>query len=290
MKILILGRGYVGQNIAKTMATCYDVTILSRADLDYTDRSTLFNHMSKAQYAYVINTCGYTGRPNVDACEANREDTWYYNVIVPVNIQKVCKDVGTKMIHISSGCIYDGYDKKYTEEDEPDFGLLSTSSSWYSKTKHACEMMLRDTPVYILRIRMPFCETSSERNIIMKLRKYDKIINKVNSLTNIEDLCGFCLLMMADINENISNLKPGIYNVVNPQEVSTQEIAKIMEQYGIGNPNWKTIEYDELMKMTSTGRSNCVLDDSKVSSYNLKLPNTFDSLHRCARNISDQLR
>ena len=137
---------------------------------------------------------------------------------------------------------------------------------------------------------MPFCETPSERNIIMKLRKYDKIINKVNSLTNIEDLCGFCLLMMADINENISNLIPGIYNVVNPQEVSTQEITNIMEQYGIGNPNWKTIEYEELKKMTVTGRSNCVLDDSKALSYNLRLPNTFDSLHRCIRNISDQLR
>lgn len=290
MRVLVLGKGYVGINIANKMSTCYDVTILSRSDLDYTDRRELFQHLVKASYSYVINTCGYTGRPNVDACEDNKEDTWYYNVVVPVNIQKVCKDVGVKLIHISSGCIYDGYDKKYTEEDEPDFGLMNPLSSWYSKTKHACEMMLKQTPAYILRIRMPFCETPSERNIIMKLRKYDKIINMTNSLTNIEDLCGFILLMVADITENISNLQPGIYNVVNPQEVSTQEITKIMNQYGIGNPKWQTIDYEQLIKMTATGRSNCVLDDSKISNVNLKLPNTFDSLHRCIRTISDQLR
>ena len=171
MRVLILGKGYVGKNIANQMKSCYDVTILARSDLDYTDRSVLFQHIAKNKYAYVINTCGYTGRPNVDACEDNREDTWYYNVVVPVNIQKVCKDLGVKMIHISSGCIYNGYDKSYTEEDEPDFGLLNPHSSWYSKTKHACEMMLKQTPAYIVRIRMPFCETTSERNIIMKLKK-----------------------------------------------------------------------------------------------------------------------
>lgn len=290
MKVLILGEGYIGRNLLKSLSTCYDVSIMSKADLDYTNRAVLFQHMSKSKYSYVINTCGYTGRPNVDACEANKEDTWYYNVIVPVNIQKVCKDVGTKMIHISSGCIYDGYDKIYNEEDEPDFGLLNASSSWYSKTKHACEMMLNQTPVYILRIRMPFCESSSERNLIMKLRKYDKIINKTNSLTNVEDLTGFVLLMMADLSDNISGIQPGIYNVVNPQPVSTQEIAKIMEQYNIHNPKWESIEYEELMKIITTGRSNCVLDDTKITNYNLRLPNTFDSLHRCAKKISDQLR
>lgn len=86
MRILVLGKGYVGTALASCLAQCYEVTHISRADFDYTDRAELFIHLNKARYEFVINTCGYTGRPNVDACEDNIEDTWYYNVVVPVNI------------------------------------------------------------------------------------------------------------------------------------------------------------------------------------------------------------
>lgn len=287
IKILILGKGYVGTNAAKHLTRCYDVKIVSRSELDYTDRKALFQELIAGKYSYVINTCGYTGRPNVDACESNKEDTWYYNVVVPVNIQKTCKDACVRLLHVSSGCIYDGYHKEFTEQDEPNFGLLNAKSSWYSKTKHACEMMLKDTPAYILRIRMPFCRSSSERNIITKLRKYNQIINMKNSLTSIEDLCEFMTLLIADLNDSITGIEPGIYNVVNPQPVETKQITNMMSEYGIGNPDWEHITYEQLMKKTSTGRSNCVLDDTKITNIHLKLPDTLESLTKSMECIKE---
>lgn len=289
MKILILGKGYIGSSILTTLSKCFDVHIVSRADLDYTDRAVLFQELIRGKYEYVINTCGYTGRPNVDACENNKEDTWHYNVVVPVRIQKTCKDACVKLLHVSSGCIYDGYDKEYTEQDEPDFGLLNARSSWYSKTKHACEMMLKDTDTYILRIRMPFCQTNSERNILTKLRRYDSIIDMKNSLTSVEDLGGFMTLLIADLHEDISQIPSGIYNVVNPQPVTTSEITALLDEYGLGNPNWTTISYTQLLTMTATGRSNCVLSDDKITKYNLRLPNTIDSLRKSMECIGDKL-
>lgn len=292
MKILILGKGYVGTALANCLNKCYDVTHVSKSELDYTDRSLLFTHLSKTtseKYAFVINSCGYTGRPNVDACEDNIEDTWNYNVIVPVNIQKACKDAGVKMIHISSGCIYDGYTKNFTEEDEPNFGLLNPDSSWYSKTKHACEMMMRDRPVYTFRIRMPFCSTWSERNILTKLIRYDSVINCLNSVTNIEDLCGFIMYFMADV---FDEYKPdpayGLYNVVNPQPIATSEILRLLDKNGLGNPNWKHVELEELYKNTKTQRSNCVLDDSKIAKLDLRLPATLKSLERCVEAMKNE--
>jgi dTDP-4-dehydrorhamnose reductase len=252
----------------------------------------LFTHLTKTtdeKYEFVINTCGYTGRPNVDACEDNIEDTWYYNVIVPVNIQKACKDAGVRMIHISSGCIYNGYDKFYTETDEPDFGLLEPKSSWYSKTKHACEMMLKGRCVYIMRIRMPFCETWSERSVLTKLIKYDNVINCLNSLTNLEDLCGFITYFIEDIiDSDRPTYEYGIYNVVNPEPIETAELLSLIDEFGLGNPNWKHIELEELYKKTKTQRSNCVLSDDKISKLKLKLPKTRDSLRRCLKNMKDE--
>ena len=288
MKILILGKGYVGTAIYKQLSTCYDVKIISQKELNYTKRSILKEYIKTQteHVSLVINTCGYTGRPNVDACESNISDTWYYNVITPVNIQKVCKDCMVPLIHISSGCIYTGYEKEYTEDDEPNFGMMSSVSSWYSKTKHACEMMLVDTPTYIFRIRMPFDETVSDRNILMKLLKYDNIINMKNSLTNIEDLCGYILYFTTDLLEEGIQYPYGVYNVVNPEPIETQHIVSQMKLFGLCNPNWNTISIDELHSKTLAHRSNCVLSDQKIESIKLKLPSTSSSLSRCLKSIA----
>jgi len=289
MKILILGKGYVGTALAKNLSTCYEIVHVSRSELDYTDRGTLFRYLTGNDIEYIINTCGYTGRPNVDACEDNTSDTWHYNVVVPVNIQKTCKDAGVKMIHISSGCIYDGYAKDYTEEDEPNFGLHSNDSSWYSKTKHACEMMMKDKDVYIFRIRMPFCESWSERNVLTKLIKYDNVIDHLNSVTNIEDLCGFIMYFIADITEGTIVHEYGIYNVVNPCPVTTSAICDLLNTTELGNKNWQHIELEELYKTTKAKRSNCILSDDKIKNLNLRLPDTIDSLRRCIKKMKQEL-
>ena len=286
MKILILGKGYIGTSLSNCLNSCYEVIHINKQELDYTNRQNLCKFIKESKVKVVINTCGYTGRPNVDACEDNKHDTWYYNVSVPVNIQKACKDSMVPMIHISSGCINDGYDKVYTEEDAPNFGLSSPSSSWYSKTKHACELMLRNLPVYTFRIRMPFCSTWSGRNIITKLLKYDNIIDEENSLTNVEDLCGYILYFLSDLLDGSIQHQYGIYNVVNPQSVKTSDIISLMKQQGLINNNWNQITLETLYESTVAKRSNCVLSDEKIANINLRLPDTISSLTRCITEMA----
>ena len=286
MKILILGRGYVGQalqaNLPLHMEDC-QVDLKSREELDYHIYDTLFRYIVQTHPQYVINTCGYTGRPNVDACEDDKDNTWYYNVVLPVILQQVCAATRTKFIHVSSGCIYDGYTKRFEETDQPNFGLTNPDSSWYSKTKHACEMMLRKTDATILRIRMPFCTTTSERNVLTKLLKYDNIINQTNSMTCIEDFSEF----IAKILEK--PIPIGVYNVTNPGAPTTRDITGVFKEYNLVNDNWNYISLEELKKYTTTGRSNCVLSTQKIDDLGLSLPRTLTSLNKCIRKISDKL-
>lgn len=280
VKILVTGRGYIGSSLGKCLSTCYETIVISRHEVDYTKRDILKRYIKKNDIGLVINTCGYTGRPNVDACENDKSNTWHYNVRVPVNMQKVCKDLVIPMIHISSGCIYTGYDKEFTEDDEPNFGMFTDDSSWYSKTKHACEMMLQDCPVYTFRIRMPFCDTWSDRNVLTKLLKYDNIIDQKNSMTNVQDLCGYILYFLSDLIDSSLIHPYGIYNVVNPNPVNTSDIVKMLIDHGLENPNWNTITLDQLYENTTAKRSNCVLSDNKIENINLKLPDTLVSLER----------
>lgn len=289
MNILILGKGYVGSALFSRLSIVeeFNVDWKSKSELQYDDKRCLSEYI-KDQFDIIINASGYTGRPNVDACEENKHDTWYYNVTVPGIIAETCRYHNNKLIHISSGCIYDGYEKDFTELDEPNFGLKEESSSWYSKTKHAGELALQATGAHIFRIRMPFCSTTSGRNIMMKLLNYDHIINEKNSVTNVEDLANFTHWFISGSTDLYSD--GGIYNVVNPQPVSTAMIVDILKSHGVENPNWQYITLDELYEQfTTTGRSNCVLSDSKITGMGLKLPDTIESLNRCAERIVDAL-
>lgn len=289
MNVLILGAGYIGTAIYEHLHVHSDCTVemLSKSEVRYTDKCVLNFLLSTARdkYDVVINCSGYTGRPNVDACEDNIDDTWYYNVVVPGEIARVCRENDVHLIHVSSGCIYDGYEKEFAETDEPNFGIKQKHSSWYSKSKHAGELAVASSGASILRIRMPFCATSSNRNVLTKLLAYDYIINQSNSMTNVEDFVCFVSKFLER-----PNIWGEIYNVVNPQPVPTSTIINTLKHHGLENPKWQYISLQELFDMFTTARrSNCVLSTEKLHKLDLELPTTIKSLDRCATIIKNEL-
>lgn len=283
MKTLILGEGYVGTALHKHLRDVVDCNVKSKRNFDYTDIHTLGDYLVRERYDVCINASGYTGSPNVDACENNKDITWYYNVTLPMQLAQTCMRYNTEFINISSGCIYTGYEKKFEETDEPNFGLHSTDSSWYSKTKHANELNLVNYPVYNLRVRMPFCDQQLPKNILFKLLKYQTIIDKLNSVTSIPDLCVFVEKFI----ERINKLEYGVYNVVNPQPVTTLYMKRSMIQ-ALGNhdKDIQVISEDELYTSTAAKRSNCVLSDEKIADLGLRLPDTEYSISRCVDTIT----
>ena len=284
--ILLLGKGYIGTSLEQALKqNGFLVDAFSRSQLDYTSPVVLQKYLKEqnAKYEAVINCSGYTGVPNVDACEKNKQDCWFWNVIVPRNIVLSSNAFTIPTIQVSSGCIYSGYDKEYTEEDEPNFGLFNNSSSFYSKTKHACESIFQNCYGYILRVRMPFDGTLAAKNYLHKLYKYDTLISQKNSLTSTQDLnafiCKFLYVYKA--------VPSGPINVVNTGGVDAKEITELLRKKDIVNPNWNFIDLKDLN--TVAQRSNCVLSTEKLRYFNLELPPALESLERdiaiFARNV-----
>ena len=156
MNVLILGKGYVGNYLNDRLKKIATVHFENRQWFNYTNLSVLNKRFEGSEYDYVINCSGFTGRPNVDQGEDEKELCYELNTFAPLWINSMCKLHDINYIHISSGCIYTGYEKQYTEEDEPNFGLFNEESSTYSKSKHAYE--LGSDHGLTLRIRMPFCD------------------------------------------------------------------------------------------------------------------------------------
>lgn len=282
-KIIVIGNGYIGSKVYRYFSDKNeDVELLHT--YDYEDalslKNTLFNRLNNefnlpdASNIWVVNCVGYTGKPNVDACELEKEKCWTLNVTFPTLLANICLQHEVKLINVSSGCIYNGK-KMYEEEDWPDFGVDCPDSSWYSKTKHAAELCLRSFPnVYTLRIRMPICDDfNSGKNYLSKLLKYNNLLLETNSKTVIKDL-----IKVINKITNIPEIPPGLYNCVNPKALDTKQVTDILDKNNMWNPHWEFIDYNELKKHIKTGRSNCQLSTEKSRLYNIELPTETKSL------------
>lgn len=275
--IVILGEGFVGKNLAKHFEDKnIPYNIFSKQRFDYTNSREFHNYIqnTKSDIKCIINASGYTGVPNVDACEDNKELCWNLNVGYPLQVLQTCTHFNIPVVHIGSGCIYSGYDKDYTEQDEPNFGANSNVSSYYSKCKDWFEIMSRRHTCHVLRIRIPFSSENTPKNYFSKLLKYNNLINETNSVTSIADFNVFVEKFVSKIYE----MPYGFYNVVNTQPVRAEQVVDIMKEFGLKNPNWKYIDVKNLD--TKANRSNCVLSTEKIKSFGLELPNTIESLRR----------
>ena len=279
-KVLILGKGYVGSYVYASLAyhPTIDVEALSKAELDYTDEYYLRDYMKEHRFDYLINAQGFTGRPNVDQAEQEKEACWKYNVQVPVMLNAVCKELHVQPIHITSGCIFTGYDKAWSEIDEPNFGVFNPDASFYSTSKHAFESV-SDNGITI-RIRMPFCDILHDRSYLTKIHKYDNLIAAVNSKTYIPELVDFIGTLIEEERKGHDTV-----HFTNPEPLDTGGVIDLMRSFELENLNWSWVDIEELD--LAAGRSNCILDTTKVKEeYGYTLSTEAEALKKALAAIT----
>src|SRR2546427_8278247 len=109
MIVLLGGSGYIGQAFAQALRERQQPFIaLARKELDYTRYDLLLKFLRETKPAFLINAAGYTGKPNVDACEQARAETLAGNTLFPQTIAHACLTAGIPWGHVSSGCIFSG--------------------------------------------------------------------------------------------------------------------------------------------------------------------------------------
>ena len=64
--------------------------------------------MRENKPAFLVNAAGFTGKPNVDACEDAKADTLAGNTLFPQMLSQVCVVEKIPWGHVSSGCIFSG--------------------------------------------------------------------------------------------------------------------------------------------------------------------------------------
>jgi 3,5-epimerase/4-reductase len=269
MKYLIFGNGYLGNKFIELLGNEAEI-----CDTDIGNVEEVRSALKEKTPEVVINCAGKTGRPNIDWCEDNKEETMYSNIVGPLVLAKVCSENNTFMIHIGSGCIYQGNNngKGFTEEDVPD---LKNIPSFYSLTKFTSEYILKQFPILQCRLRMPIDSKKNPRNFISKITNYEKVINEENSITVIDDL-------IKTIVKLIEKRKTGIYNVTNPGSITHKEILDKYTELVDKNFKYTLIETKNLK--TRAGRSNCVLNTDKLKKEGIELLDIHKSIKKILTN------
>lgn len=68
------------------------------------DRSGVERELERVRPTHVLNCAGCTGRPNVDWCEDNKEETIRSNVIGTLNLTDCCFMKGIHLTVFATGC------------------------------------------------------------------------------------------------------------------------------------------------------------------------------------------
>jgi dTDP-4-dehydrorhamnose reductase len=285
MILLLGGSGYIGNAYrAHFKRNEIPFRCLSRSQVDYSSLKALTATLQALKPDFLINAAGYTGKPNVDACEIYKAECLAGNAVLPGVIAQACEAVHLPWGHVSSGCIYTGSrpdGSGFTEEDPPNFTFRQNNCSFYSGTKALGEEILANYPgVYIWRLRIPFDQFEHPRNYLTKLMRYSRLLDAVNSISELQEFVEASLLCRE------KRVPFGIYNMTNPGFVTTREVVDLIRKSGICDRDFDFFDSeDEFMRtVAKTPRSNCVMNSDKLSSMGIRLTEVHEAIERDLRN------
>jgi len=285
MIILCGSNGYIGSEF-KRQLELLKIPFFAWPNSHKTTFQDLENWYDDAGYPLiggVINAAGYTGKPNVDACELDKNSTLHGNIIWPQILTDWCMLNDIPLGHVSSGCIYTGRRDDglpFTEEDEPNFTFKQDNCSFYSGTKAVAETIVSKwEKSYVWRLRIPFEEVDGPRNYISKMLNYTQLLNAENSISNKQEFVSACIKMLND------KLDYGIYNVTNSGAITTQQVAEILKNSIGEEKDYKFVDEDEFYKhLAKTPRSSCVLSNQKLLDAGIKMRTAEEALQECVNN------
>ena len=281
MIYLLGGSGYVGQAY-QALLTRKGLPFrnLRRADVDYANPAVLRAALLRDKPEFLINAAGYTGKPNVDACELHKTDCLFGNGVFPGLVAAACADAGIPWGHVSSGCIYTGARPDgtgFTETDTPNFTFRTNNCSFYSGTKALGEEVLAGAPnVFTWRLRIPFNEVENPRNYLTKLMRYQTLLAAENSISQLEE---FVAATFACWEKRVPF---GTYNVTNPGHVTTHEVVDLILQSGVCPKNYVFFkdESDFMHTAAKTPRSNCVMSSAKLAAVGIVMTEVHEAVAR----------
>ena len=268
-KLLVTGgSGLLGSKIAclgmknfEVVATCNRnpvKTDYALIPLDITQKEAVMREIQKIRPDYVIHTAALT---DVDYCEDHRKEAREINVDGTRNVAFACRELGIRMIYVSTDAVFDGKKGLYRENDPVN------PVNYYGRTKLEGERAIErlDLDYTVARISVLYGWNVKERlNFVTWLIKELKAGNNVNIFVdqwNSPTFADNCAAMLLKLMEKGSQ---GIYHASGKERISRFDFAlKIAAAFKLDKGLIKPV-YSSDFRQKAKRASDSSLDVSKI--------------------------
>jgi dTDP-4-dehydrorhamnose reductase len=286
-RIIVTGvKGQLGFDCVRELAKRDYTNVLGidKDELDITDEKAVKEFFRREKPEVIMHNAAWTA---VDKAEEMKEAVYKVNALGPKYIAEAAKEVGAKMVYISTDYVFDGKGDKPFEVDDPKKGL-----STYGLTKSQGEDFVTSTLEKYFIVRISWVFGLNGNNFVKTMLKLanngHKELNVVNdqigSVTYTKDLA----VLLVDM---IETEKYGIYHATNEGFISWADFAKeIFELAGL-DVKVNGVTTEEYLKMVpaqairplNSRMSKKSLDDNGFN----RLPIWQDALKRYLKELGE---
>ncbi|MDD5415704.1 MAG: NAD(P)-dependent oxidoreductase [Candidatus Daviesbacteria bacterium] len=230
-KVLIFGgNGLVGSKFIQIHSRAFEIKAPLVSEIDILNKDQLLKFAQDFAPDTIINFAAYT---QVESAEAQKGDKggicYQINAVGAKNVADVCKEMGKKLIHISTEYVFDGTkaESPYTEEDKPN------PINWYGQTKYAGEQFVFESgcAATIARICMPFSpfyelKTDVARFFLKELQNG----RRVKAIENQRVTPTYVNYIVNALKVLVESQTEGLYHISSTDSVTPQEFAKTIAE------------------------------------------------------------
>lgn len=286
-KIIVTGvKGQLGFDCVRelTKRGYTNVLGIDIAELDITDEKAVHEFISKEKPEVIMHNAAWTA---VDKAEEMKDLVYKVNSLGPKYLTEAAKEVGAKMVYISTDYVFDGKGFKPFEIDDPKKGL---STYAISKIKGEDYVISSMSKYFIVRTSWVFGFNGNNfvktmLNLANTGHKELNIVNdQIGSVTYTIDLARLLVDM-------IETEKYGIYHATNEGYISWAQFAE--EIFRLAHKDVKvhgvsTEEYFKLVPTQARRPLNSRLSKKSLDENGFKrLPDWHDALNRYLKELGE---
>ena len=227
MKVLVTGvGGQLGYDVCKVLtARSIKNKGVDVVDFDITDTRATHDYIAEYHPDAVIHCSAWTA---VDKAEDELEKVRAVNTGGPRNIAAACREIGAKMLYISTDYVFPGNGERFYEPDDPT-GPLGV----YGETKLGGELAVRELLKRYFIVRISWVFGVNGNNFVKTMLRLAEgktelkvVCDQIGSPTYTADLAP----LLCDM---IVTEKYGVYHATNEGVCSWAEFAReIFQQAG----------------------------------------------------------
>ena len=278
LKILVTGKdGQLGYALQEFSGNQFKFIwkFTGRSELDITDSIKTQSVLKQFQPDWIINTAAYT---DVDGAENNQEIAYKVNTDGPYILAKSAKEIGAKLVHISTDYVFDGTKKEsYTENDKPN------PLQVYGKSKLKGELLIQDTKISGFIIRSSWVYGYHGKNFVNTMLKLAEekdeiqvVDDQFGSPTYVNDLAEAILRLII----NHSSTKMEILHFSNKGRTSWYEFADYLISTKKINCNINRISTEKLNQISKRPKLSEFNLNKIKNNYNIHLKSWYSSINQ----------